>query len=96
MHELQLWPSSTWLVPMPLFLYLPLPLLQLRPLPLIAHDMGAVAAALRQMSQARHVGKVVVRHPPAQAQEAMAGSWLVTGGVGELAPTLHCLIADLL
>ena len=65
---------------------LPLPLLQLRPLPLIAHDMGAVAAALRQMSQARHVGKVVVRHPPAQAQEAMAGSWVVTGGVGELTP----------
>ena len=56
---------------------------QLRPLPLIAHGMGAVAAALRQMSQARHVGKVVVRHPPAQPAGAMQGSWLVTGGVGE-------------
>ena len=60
-------------------------LLQLRPLPMIAHGMGAVASALRQMSQARHVGKVVVRYPPAQAQEAMAGSWLVTGGVGKFA-----------
>ena len=56
---------------------------QLRPLPLISHSMGAVAAALRQMSQARHVGKVVVRHQPSQPQEAVAGSWLVTGGVGE-------------
>ena len=59
---------------------------RLHPLPLIAHGMGAVAAALRQMSQARHVGKVVVRAPPAQTREAMQGSWLVTGGVGEPRP----------
>ena len=58
---------------------------QLRQLPLIAHSMGSVAAALRQMSQARHVGKVVVRQTPAQQQQAVQGSWLVTGGAGKLA-----------
>ena len=55
----------------------------LRPLPLAAHGMGAVAAALRQMSQARHVGKIVVRAAPALEPAAVQGSWLVTGGGGE-------------
>ena len=63
---------------------------QLHPLPLISHSMGAVPAALRQMSQARHVGKVVVRHAPAQSQEMLAGSWLVTGGVGARLLCLSC------
>ena len=56
----------------------------LRPLPLIAHDMGAVAAALRQMSQARHVGKVVVRAPAAGRRIQPAGRVIVTGGLGTL------------
>ena len=34
---------------------------RLHPLPHVVHDLGAVRAALRQMSQARHVGKIVVR-----------------------------------
>lgn len=33
----------------------------LRPLPRVVHSLAAVRAALRQMSQARHVGKIVVR-----------------------------------
>ena len=56
---------------------------QLQPLPLITHGMGSVAAALRQMSQARHVGKVVVNCPPALPLKAVQGRWLVTGGAGE-------------
>ena len=59
------------------------PLLQLHPLPSIVHDIGAVVAALRQMSQARHVGKVVVSSAPAVNEAALEGTWAVTGGVGE-------------
>ena len=33
----------------------------LRPLPTVTHSIGAIGAALRQMSQARHIGKIVVR-----------------------------------
>lgn len=57
---------------------------QLRPLPTITHDLAAVAAALRQMSQARHVGKVVVSAPAAVQQDGLDGRFLVTGGVGAL------------
>jgi|AntDeeMinimDraft_4_1070355.scaffolds.fasta_scaffold24168_2 hypothetical protein len=32
----------------------------LQPIPLASHRLHSVAAALRQLSQARHVGKVVV------------------------------------
>ena len=62
------------------------------PLPSIAHDMGSVAAALRQMSQARHVGKVVVRAPDSHREMQPTGSVVVTGagagGRGALALTL--------
>ena len=51
----------------------------IRPLPLIAHSMGAVAAALRQMSQARHVGKIVVRVPEGERGIKPAGRVVVTG-----------------
>ena len=53
----------------------------LKPLPLISNSMGAVAAALRQMSQARHVGKVVVRAP---TELKPAGRIVLTGGLGTL------------
>jgi hypothetical protein len=56
----------------------------LRPLPLIAHGMGAVAAALRQMSQARHVGKVVVHAPADGRRIPPSGRVVVTGGLGTL------------
>ena len=56
----------------------------IQPLPLISHGMGAVAAALRQMSQARHVGKVVVRAPTGGRPLKPPGRVLVTGGMGTL------------
>ncbi|WP_421845661.1 type I polyketide synthase [Mycobacterium sp.] len=50
----------------------------LRPLPVTTFDVRRAAAALRYLSQARHVGKVVMRMPGAWA----AGTVLVTGGTG--------------
>ena len=56
---------------------------QLRPLPTVMHSLTAAQAALRQMSQARHVGKIVVRSPALQRQNpAHAGTVLITGGLG--------------
>ena len=43
----------------------------LRPLPHVVHDLAAVRAALRQMSQARHVGKIVVRARTLQQQQGV-------------------------
>jgi len=57
----------------------------LQPLPQVVHSFAAVQAALRQMSQARHVGKIVVRLPATgPAPDATTGSVLVTGGLGTL------------
>ena len=69
----------------------------LRPLPVAAHSLRNVSAALRQMSQARHVGKVVVSIPlPAfsinshtSVAETSAlgdndGAVAITGGLGAL------------
>ena len=56
-----------------------------RPLPQAIHDSGDVHSALRQMSQARHVGKVVVRNP--QQDSAVSNhmaSVMITGGLGSL------------
>jgi len=61
---------------------------KLQPLPTAAHDMRAVISAFRQMSQARHVGKIVVRPRPPLGQEACSGTILVTGGTGKY--MLHC------
>jgi acyl carrier protein len=59
----------------------------LKPLPLASHSLGSVQVALRQMSQARHVGKIVVRVPGPELQRSApvaCGSVLVTGGLGTL------------
>jgi hypothetical protein len=57
----------------------------LKPLPQVVHSLSAVQAALRQMSQARHVGKIVVRAPAGEAaKSATAGTVVVTGGLGTL------------
>ena len=65
----------------------------LRPLPIAAHSLRSVSAALRQMSQARHVGKVVVavEDPLRQAQGSRlmglgssGGRVVVSGGLGAL------------
>ncbi|MGA8546367.1 MAG: beta-ketoacyl synthase N-terminal-like domain-containing protein, partial [Mycobacterium sp.] len=50
----------------------------LRPLPVTAFDVRRAPAALRYLSQARHVGKVVLTMPDAWA----AGTVVVTGGTG--------------
>ncbi|HXB87549.1 SDR family NAD(P)-dependent oxidoreductase, partial [Mycobacterium sp.] len=50
----------------------------LRPLPVTTFDVRRGAAALRYLSQARHVGKVVLTMPDAWA----AGTVLITGGTG--------------
>jgi polyketide synthase 12 len=50
----------------------------LRPLPVTTFDIRRAPAALRYLSQARHVGKVVMVMPDAWA----AGTVLVTGGTG--------------
>ena len=63
---------------------------QLRPLPTASHGLGAVAAAMRQMSQARHVGKVVISSPPLSPLSAPHGRVIITGGMG----TLGLLLAD--
>ena len=39
---------------------------KIRPSRTVSHTIGAAASALRQLSQARHVGKVVVRSPSPQ------------------------------
>ena len=50
----------------------------LRPLPVTMFDIRRAEAALRYLSQARHVGKVVMVLPDAWA----AGTVLITGGTG--------------
>jgi polyketide synthase 12 len=50
----------------------------LRPLPVTRFDIRRAPAALRYLSQARHVGKVVMTMPDAWA----AGTVLITGGTG--------------
>jgi polyketide synthase 12 len=50
----------------------------LRPLPVTTFDVRRAPAALRYLSQARHVGKVVLTMPDAWA----AGTVLITGGTG--------------
>jgi len=57
------------------------------PLPAAVHKLSSVAAALRQMSHARHIGKVVVSPPQSGApgsQFSSAGAVLVVGGSGSL------------
>nr|WP_181773151.1 type I polyketide synthase [Amycolatopsis pittospori] len=53
----------------------------LRPLPLRAWDVRRAPQAFRHLSQAKHVGKVVLTCPPSHRQQ---GTILVTGGSGTL------------
>nr|WP_190816002.1 type I polyketide synthase [Saccharopolyspora pogona] len=53
----------------------------LEPLPVTAWDVRQAPEALRHLSQARHVGKLVLTMPPAWDT---AGTVLVTGGTGAL------------
>ncbi|MDT5173000.1 MAG: mycoketide-CoA synthase, partial [Mycobacterium sp.] len=55
----------------------------LRPLPVTTFDVRRAAAALRYLSQARHVGKVVMTVPFASNVGALGGGTvLITGGTG--------------
>ena len=60
------------------------------PLPALVHDFADFAAALREFSHARHVGKIVVRVPPPVEEERRRGAppspeaWAIAGGLGAL------------
>ncbi|MGH3633734.1 MAG: SDR family NAD(P)-dependent oxidoreductase, partial [Mycobacterium sp.] len=56
----------------------------LRPLPVTTFDIRRAPAALRYLSQARHIGKVVMTMPDAWA----AGTVLIVGGTGMAGSTL--------
>ena len=65
------------------------------PLPTQAHPLGSARAALRAMSQARHVGKVVVRvrSPAVAALEGGPPAALITGGTGALGGLVGLFLA---
>jgi polyketide synthase 12 len=54
----------------------------LRPLPVTTFDVRRAPAALRYLSQARHIGKVVMTLPFGPGGALGAGTVLVTGGTG--------------
>jgi polyketide synthase 12 len=54
----------------------------LRPLPVTTFDIRRAAAALRYLSQARHVGKVVMTLPDGPGGGLAGGTVLITGGTG--------------
>ncbi|MBV9351697.1 MAG: SDR family NAD(P)-dependent oxidoreductase, partial [Mycobacterium sp.] len=62
----------------------------LRPLPVTTFDIRRAPAALRYLSQARHIGKVVMRMPDAWA----AGTVLITGGTGMAGSALARHVVD--
>ena len=53
----------------------------LRPLPTRAFDFEDAPSAFRHMAQAKHVGKIVLRHPVA-LRVAENATYLITGGLG--------------
>ncbi len=56
---------------------------RLPPLPLQIYPLTEASAAFRHMAQAKHVGKIVLVRPPAQAPKPQRdGVYLVTGGLG--------------
>jgi NADPH:quinone reductase-like Zn-dependent oxidoreductase/NADP-dependent 3-hydroxy acid dehydrogenase YdfG len=56
----------------------------LRPLPVAAWDVRRAPEAFRHLSQARHVGKVVLTIPAVTSTVAVGGTVLVTGASGAL------------
>ena len=58
---------------------------KLQPLPCIVHDMQSVVSALRQMTLARHIGKIVVQNPPLFLNTCIETQAVaITGGTGTL------------
>ena len=73
----------------------------LRPLPVKAFEQERVVEAFRFMAQARHIGKIVVRHPAATASTTRAGdavrpdaTYIVTGGAGALGLQVARLLVE--
>jgi 4-hydroxyphenylalkanoate synthase len=54
----------------------------LQPLPVTTRDVRCAVQAYRFISQARHIGKVVLTMPSALADELAEGTVLITGGTG--------------
>lgn len=58
---------------------------KLKPLPLSVHSMRSTQAAMRQMVQAKHVGKVIVTaENPTTTSDSHTGLIAITGGTGAL------------
>jgi NADPH:quinone reductase-like Zn-dependent oxidoreductase/NAD(P)-dependent dehydrogenase (short-subunit alcohol dehydrogenase family) len=55
----------------------------IRPLPHHVFPFSQATAAFRFMERARHIGKIVLRHRAA-SQSGVAGTWVLTGGLGAL------------
>jgi acyl transferase domain-containing protein len=60
---------------------------ELRPVPVRVFPMEQIGAALRFMAQAKHVGKIVLRLPPARIPAhaplvSASATYLITGGLG--------------
>lgn len=55
----------------------------LRPLPVTTFKLDAAAQAFRYMAKAKHIGKIVLL-PPRPAPAIREGTYLITGGLGEL------------
>ena len=67
----------------------------LRPLPQAVHGMSNVHSALRQMSQARHVGKIVVSNTDQESSMSdINGSVMITGGLGSLGTTVASWLGE--
>ena len=54
----------------------------LKPLPVTTFDVRRARTALRYLSQARHIGKVVMTLPSGSGGALGAGTLLITGGTG--------------
>ncbi|WP_165360758.1 type I polyketide synthase [Candidatus Chloroploca sp. Khr17] len=68
----------------------------LAPLPLRAFSAEATVEAFRYMSQAKHIGKVVVTHRPSAWQGLVRpeGAYLITGGLGGLGLRVAAWLAE--
>lgn len=60
----------------------------LKPLPVTTFDVRRGRAALRYLSQARHIGKVVMTVPTGPGAGLASGTVLITGGTGMAGSTL--------
>ena len=66
----------------------------LRPLPKRVFAFEDAAAAFRHMAQARHMGKIVLRHRQSGMRISADASYLITGGLGGLGLQMaHWLVA---